>query len=118
MGYGDRIRVLLVEDDEDSRELLAELLRTEYDVLTAADGDQALAMFDRTTPRLVITDESLPGRRGSVLAEEFKRRDPSVRVILVSGYGGLPSGAADLVLKKPLDLERLTAELRGQLTDE
>src|SRR6476620_8391593 len=58
---GERIKVLLVEDDGDSRELLAEILEVDFDVITAPDGPAGLRAFEDDHPDVVITDESLPG---------------------------------------------------------
>ncbi len=114
MDQASRIKVLLVEDDEDSRELLAEILRADFEILTARDGDEGLAVFEREHPDVLITDESIPGMRGTQLAREIKLQRPEVRVILVSGYGHLKGAEhCDLVLKKPLDVDGLTGALRG-----
>ena len=109
MGVG-RIKVLLVEDDGDSRELLAELLETDFDVITAADGLAGLAAFESGLPDVVVTDESLPGLCGTELAHAVKARWPRAVVILVSGYSHLEGAAeCDMVLSKPVDVERLAA---------
>lgn len=109
-----RIKVLLVEDDEDSRELLAEILRADFDIVAAADGSEGLALFAEERPDIVLTDESVPGLRGTHLAREIKLRRPETRVVLVSGYGNVPgSEHCDLVLKKPLDVDRLMNALRN-----
>jgi CheY-like chemotaxis protein len=106
----DRIKVLLVEDDGDSRELLAELLEVDFEVMTAPDGLRGLEAFEASHPDVVVTDESLPGMRGTELAHQVKSRQPRAGVILVSGYTQL-SGVewCDVVLGKPIDLERLAA---------
>lgn len=109
-----RTRVLLIEDDEDSRELLAEILRSDYEIETAADGVEGLAVFERFLPDAVVTDESLPKLRGTELAARVKALRPQTRVVLVTGYGNLaPTEACDLLLKKPLDVEALSSALRS-----
>ncbi|ABF89371.1 response regulator [Myxococcus xanthus DK 1622] len=106
----ERIKVLLVEDDGDSRELLAELLESEFDVKTATDGLAGLEMFEAEHPDVVVTDESLPGMCGTELAQKVKEREPRARVILVSGYTQVQgSEHCDVVLRKPIDVERLSA---------
>ncbi|WNG49252.1 response regulator [Archangium minus] len=106
---GERIKVLLVEDDGDSRELLAELLELDFDVITAADGVSGLQAFEADHPDVVVTDESLPGMCGTALAQEVKHRQPKAGVILVSGYTNVDSSSCDVVLRKPIDVERLSA---------
>ena len=106
---GERIKVLLVEDDGDSRELLAELLEPDFDVITAADGVAGLQAFEEDHPDVVITDESLPGMCGTALAQEVKTRHPKAGVVLVSGFTDVEAGCCDVVLRKPIDVERLSA---------
>jgi DNA-binding NtrC family response regulator len=106
---GERIKVLLVEDDGDSRELLAELLELDFEVITAADGVAGLRAFEDDHPDVVVTDESLPGMCGTALAQEVKSRQPKAGVVLVSGYSDVDSGYCDVVLRKPIDVERLSA---------
>jgi DNA-binding NtrC family response regulator len=99
-----------VEDDDDSREIFAEVLSSEYDVLTAADGPSALDTFRRDRPDVVVTDQSLPGIEGTQLAREVKEVDPNARVVLVSGHGHLSgTEACDAVLEKPVEIDQLTA---------
>jgi DNA-binding NtrC family response regulator len=106
---GERIKVLLVEDDGDSRELLAEILEVDFDVVTAPDGLTGLRVFEDDHPDVVITDESLPGMCGTELAHEVKNRQPKAGVILVSGYTNVDAQFCDVVLRKPIDVERLSA---------
>ncbi|MCP3169444.1 response regulator [Myxococcus qinghaiensis] len=108
----ERIKVLLVEDDGDSRELLAELLEFEFDVVTASDGLAGLKAFESELPDVVVTDESLPGLHGTELARRVKARAPRTRVILVSGYTQVDGAEhCDLVLRKPIDVERLSSSV-------
>ncbi len=114
----DRIKVLLVEDDGDSRELLAELLESEFDVSTAQDGLAGLRAFESQHPDVVVTDESLPGMCGTELAQKVKEREPRARVILVSGYTQVQGAEhCDVVLRKPIDVDRLSATVE-RLGDE
>ncbi|NMO22347.1 response regulator [Pyxidicoccus fallax] len=114
----ERIKVLLVEDDGDSRELLAELLEAEFDVSTAPDGLAGLKAFESEHPDVVITDESLPGMLGTELAAKVKERNPRTRVILVSGYTQVQGAEhCDVVLRKPIDVDRLSATV-GRLGGE
>ncbi|MCK8504036.1 MULTISPECIES: response regulator [Myxococcus] len=114
----ERIKVLLVEDDADSRELLAELLEFDFDVVTASDGLSGLRAFESTHPDVVVTDESLPGLTGTELARRVKARSAHTRVILVSGYTQVDGAEhCDLMLRKPIDVERLSSAV-GRLGEE
>jgi DNA-binding NtrC family response regulator len=115
MGTGtDRIKVLLVEDDGDSRELLAEILEVDFEVRTAGDGLAGLAAFEADHPDVIVTDESLPGLCGTALAQRVKAQHPKARVILVSGYAQVEgSEHCDVVLRKPIDVDRLSAAVES-----
>lgn len=114
----ERIKVLLVEDDGDSRELLAELLEADFDVSTAPDGLAGLRAFEAEHPDVVVTDESLPGMLGTELAARVKEQEPRARVILVSGYTQVQGAEhCDVVLRKPIDVDRLSAAV-GRLGNE
>src|SRR3954447_9340536 len=84
------MKLLIVEDDQDSRELLAEFLSSEFEVHTASDGPTGLTVFQEKSPDVVITDESLPGLRGVSLAQKIKALRPSAGVILISGFTQVP----------------------------
>lgn len=85
-----RPTVLLVEDHTDTREMYAEFLGTMFEVLEAADGEEALELASRHTLGLVITDFSLPGMDGFELTRQLRENagTKDVPVICLSGYGG------------------------------
>jgi DNA-binding NtrC family response regulator len=112
MAHPGSISVLLVEDDDDSRELLGELLSTEFEVHTAADAEEGLRLFLRERPQVVVTDHSLPGMSGTELAEKVKEAEAGARVVLFTGHSWVPGAeVCDLVLQKPVDPQRLLDEL-------
>jgi signal transduction histidine kinase len=81
--------VLLVEDEEAVRTIIARLLESEgYQVLTAADGQEALDILRLDTERvdLVITDVAMPTMNGRELAEQLARRRPGLPILFMSGY--------------------------------
>ena len=111
---GERLKVLVVEDDGDSREVLAEILGVDFDVLTAADGLTGLETFQSEHPDVLITDETLPGLSGTALARRVKDLSPEARVVLVSGHASLPNPELfDVVLRKPVDIDKLAAAVGG-----
>jgi two-component system, cell cycle sensor histidine kinase and response regulator CckA len=83
-------QVLLVEDDEGIRELMADILRTAgHRVATAGRASEALAMADRhPQPDLLVTDVIMPGMSGPTLARALADHLPGLRVLYVSGYAG------------------------------
>ncbi len=107
------MRLLLVEDDLDTRDLLAELLSEDYEVDVAASFEQARVAFDRHQHPLVVTDYTLPGGTGAELAEAIKAIGDT-RVLLLTGHKNPPgTDACDLVLQKPVEIDELLAGLRS-----
>ena len=83
-------RILLIEDDVDAGESLAELLRQSgHEVTWAPDGQAGLPLFDRLNPQVVLCDIGLPGQNGYELAVRMRERRPTQRPVMVAltGYG-------------------------------
>ena len=80
--------VLVVEDAGGLRELTRRLLqRHGYTVITAANADEALALFDSgRSIDVVLTDVVMPGGNGPELVKQLTERQPSLKVIYMSGY--------------------------------
>lgn len=87
---GGAARLLLVDDNVDAGETLAELLReVGYEVRTASDGPSALALLDHYVPELAVLDIGLPGMDGYELARRL-RADPrcaATKLVALTGYG-------------------------------
>jgi DNA-binding response OmpR family regulator len=114
--------LLLVEDHTDTREMYAEFLAPSFDVIGAANAEQALGLMRERVPALVITDMSLPGIDGFELTRRMRadRSTEGVPVICLSGYGGLAHErrarevGCDRILEKPCApdlLARIAQEL-------
>ncbi len=113
------VRVLLVEDDEDNRELMAEVLEAAgCEVTTAATGAAGLAALRALPVDVVITDVGMPGMGGLELARAVKGIAPTVPVVVVTGWAGRDDIArargkeVDLVLVKPVDPEALVGAIK------
>jgi two-component system response regulator MprA len=115
-------RVLVVDDDEDVRESLRRSLSFEgYDVVTASDGNAALAVVEGARPGLVLLDLQLPGIDGLEVCRRLRARGDDVPVLMLTARGGtldkvtgLDVGADDY-LPKPFALEELLARTRALL---
>jgi two-component system chemotaxis response regulator CheY len=82
-------RVLIAEDSAPLRALMREMLGDDCDVVgEAADGDEAVALFDRERPDAVVMDVRMPGRDGIEATEAIKRRDPDATVVVCTAVGG------------------------------
>ena len=112
-----RARVLVVDDEESNRKLLSRLLSSDYDVQTAADGEEALALVEERDVDVVLLDVRLPGLDGFEVCSRLKKMERMrlVPVVLVTGHGarehrirGIHAGADDFLIK-PFDAEELHA---------
>jgi PAS domain S-box-containing protein len=114
-------RILVVDDNDDARDLLAEFLQElGNEVKAAADGPAALELLRTFSPEVAILDLGLPVMDGFELARRLRERQPagaSIRLIAVTGYGQdrdmAQSRAAgfDAHLVKPVDIAVLVAAL-------
>jgi DNA-binding response OmpR family regulator len=108
--------VLVVDDDKNARNALAEILSEEgYEVQTAYDGVSGMAEVDRFHPDLVITDVGMPNVDGIGLARAVRVQSAAPRLIFVSATRPrLPEGA--VLLPKPIDVSRLLILVAALLT--
>jgi PAS domain S-box-containing protein len=116
------IRVLLVDDNVDALQILAELLTMEgCEVLTAASGEEALALLERgTRPEVIVSDLALPGIDGRELLTRVRRIAglEQVPALALSGFGeeedahtSLQAGFLDHLVK-PFDVDELIRRIR------
>lgn len=91
-------KILLVEDDELVRDMLAQVLKkASHDVTVAADGEAAAKVLQEAHPDIMVTDIIMPKKSGITLISEVKNRHPDMEIIAISGGGRLdPIGYLDL----------------------
>ncbi|MDX8151746.1 response regulator transcription factor [Patulibacter brassicae] len=114
-------RILVVDDEESIRALLAFPLRRDgHEVLTATTGPEALEQFERGQPDLVLLDVMLPGLDGVAVCRALRERS-AVPIIMLSARGeegdrvaGLEAGADDYVTK-PFSVRELRSRVRAAL---
>jgi CheY-like chemotaxis protein len=106
-----RLRILVVEDNEDAQKMVCELLMAlGYRVQGVSDAEKALDALAENRFDVLFTDVSLPGMSGVDLARKAINEAPALKVIFSSGYGAVESG--DLGFKsaslpKPYNLKKL-----------
>ena len=84
---GNKIDILVVDDEEMMRELLVDVLAMDgYTVETAEDGKAALERLKISTPKLVISDIKMPRMNGFELLKAVKESFPKTRIIMMTGY--------------------------------
>src|SRR6476620_11074465 len=82
--------LLIVDDDATLRDRLARALRERgYDVRTAGDHAEALALAQKEAPELVVVDLRMPGPSGLELIRDLKVIDAETRIVVLTGYGSI-----------------------------
>lgn len=115
------IRILVVDDDPNISELLNIYLEKEgYEVRTAADGNEGVALFKAYSPDLVLLDIMMPRKDGWQVCREI-REISSVPIIMITAKGetidkvlGLELGADDFIVK-PFDMKEVFARIKAVL---
>ena len=108
------LRILIVDDDASIRASLSEALAEQgAQVATAEDGAAALALLDRFSPELVLSDVRMPEIGGLMLLQAIRERRPSIDVVLMTAYddmgtiaSAMRGGAIDFLVK-PIGLDQL-----------
>ena len=132
--------ILIVDDEKDTRDLMARALSLDYQVKTAPDAEQAmLALEADSSIALMLSDVRMPGTSGLELLKAAKAKYPKLLCILLTAFGtvdlavsAMKDGAEDFIMK-PVDLDQLelrvakalktgaleheVAELRSQLDE-
>jgi two-component system, response regulator RegA len=111
--------LLVVDDDEVFRERLARALTERgYAVTTAGSADEAMAKVDEA-PEFAVLDLRMPGRSGLELLKALKEKDPATTVLMLTGYGSIPTAVeatklgAVGYLSKPADADDVMRALNG-----
>lgn len=118
------LRVLFVEDEENIARLLkAAIGDSFYSFTIAKDGAEGLEMFEKISPDLVITDINMPNMSGLEMANELKKINPNIPIIILSAFsereklfGAIDAGVAKYFLK-PYDPDEIV-EYIGSIADE
>ena len=81
-------KILLVDDEEGIRKVLGiSLADSGYEVLLAANGEEALRIFRENRPGIVLTDIKMPGMDGIELLKKIKDESPDTEIIMITGHG-------------------------------
>jgi two-component system, NtrC family, nitrogen regulation response regulator NtrX len=115
-------RILVVDDEDGIRRVLAQLLEyEEHDVRSASDAHEAIRVFEDFRPDLTFLDVKMPRVDGLEALTRLRELDPGALVVMISGHGTIETaveatrrGAYDF-LEKPLDTDRILLVLRNAL---
>ncbi len=108
------ITIVLVEDDNAQRNIMANILRAEtHRVFESANVDAAIGMIKENDPAVVVTDLKMPGRSGLDLVEEISRMIPRPEVVVITAFGSIETAVRAMrqgayhYLTKPLERDEL-----------
>lgn len=113
-----KARILIIDDEQQIRELLRDLLCEEYNCQEAASAEDALAAFDGSDFDLVLSDINMGGISGLELVPHVLERSPQTVVVMISGQQGIETAIAALkagafdYITKPFDLRHVEAAVR------
>ena len=114
-------RILIVDDEVEITEILADLLSEDYECLKAGSAEDALARLCENEFQLVISDITMPGMSGLEMIPHVKKLSPETVVVMISGMqtvesaiGALRLGAFDYLMK-PFDLRQVEAVVKRAL---
>jgi response regulator RpfG family c-di-GMP phosphodiesterase len=118
---GERARVLIVDDEEDIRDVLSELLSSFYECVCVSSAEEALAALRVKQFDLVVSDIMMGCMSGIEMIPHVRRLAPDAVVIMISGVqtvesaiGALRAGAFDYIMK-PFDIQHVEAVVRRAL---
>jgi len=114
------MKVLVAEDDPNTREGLCEIFNAEgYETHAAADGEQALLLYEQVSPDVVCLDVMMPGASGYDVCREIRKISPGVAILFISAKSeeidkvlGLELGADDFIVK-PFGVKEVIARIRA-----
>ncbi|MBU0732635.1 MAG: hybrid sensor histidine kinase/response regulator [Proteobacteria bacterium] len=115
----DDQKILLIDDEEGIRKVLGiSLADSGYQVLTSESGEEALKLFRKMQPPIVLTDIKMPGMDGIQVLQKIKEESPDTEVIMITGHGdmelaiqSLKLGATDFITK-PISDDALEIALK------
>ena len=117
-------KILVVDDSDDTREMMAKLLELEsFTVVTAEDGSAGLDTADAERPDLIITDVNMPVMNGIEMIRRLREQDgfASVPIMAITAYGnGVAKEALDAganrAATKPIQFNALVVEIKELLS--
>jgi DNA-binding NtrC family response regulator len=119
---GETARILIVDDDENIRKVLAAILEDEgYTVESVGSAKEAIRRARKKFYNLALIDIRLPDMEGTELLRKIKDTTPRMRKIIVTGYPTLQNAIeavnkrADAYIMKPFDVRKVLEAIRDQL---
>ena len=118
----ETVRILVIDDDENIRKVLATILEEEgYEVESVDTAKKAIEKTRRKFYNIALIDIRLPDMEGIELLTRMKDTTPKMRKIIITGYPTLQNAVeavnrgADAYIMKPFDMEKVLEEIKEQL---
>ena len=115
-------KILIVDDDPITRRMLEKLMMEEYTAITAAAGQEALDILKREEVSLLITDQQMPGMKGTELIQLSREAKPDLVCMLVTGVNdtsvfidAITKSGVVRIINKPWNAEKLLQDVRSCL---
>ena len=117
-------KVLLVDDEKDFLEIMAQRMAARgFEITTAESAAQALSFIDTKPFDAIVMDFQMPGMDGMEALKAIKAKSPELQIILLTGYAtvektveAMQAGASDF-LEKPADIEVLAKKIKKATAD-
>ncbi len=113
------VRVLIADDDDSIREILKIMLK-DFEVVEASDGDEAVEMYKKFKPDIVLIDILMPGTNGVSATKKILEMDPNAIILGISAFAQskgedlLKAGAREII-RKPFTRKRLKETIEKHL---
>lgn len=114
----DKLKVLIAEDNESNFILYENMLGSNYEIIHAWNGEEAVDLYEKSNPDIILMDINMPKMDGYEATAEIKRINPNVPIIAVTAYAFatdkermLESGFNGYV-SKPINLAKLKEEIK------
>ena len=117
-------KILIIDDEEDILSFLRDVIESEgYEVISASDGEEGIALFKKEKPDLVITDVKMPRKNGLEVLKDLKTSADDTDIIILTGHSDeataiecLRQGAYDYLVKPLVDIDIFLAAIYRALT--
>ena len=109
-------KVLIVDDEDSVREVLADILDIfGHTVVSCASAQEGINTLETTNFDIIFTDLAMPDMDGWALAEKVRQKFQQIKIVLMTGYGADTNpenqNKVDAIVSKPFEIEQLRATL-------
>lgn len=84
-------KILIIDDDDNIRGLLSNILNKDYELTSANDAKSGFAMYKQIEPDVILLDIMLPDSTGIELLQKFREKDKKVKIIMITAYETIKS---------------------------